>query len=114
MGVRNMRAICPSCGSKIHTQPKGLGNLTIGNSGALAQTGSECPNCGVALSGKVGIDNRAILAGDAEKSFMQRAKEEAGLVDAPGDDADAELARRTAEWGSGRRSWRRFGRRQSA
>jgi|GEM_PF-6390994 len=109
MGVRNMRAICPSCGGKIHTQPKGLGHVTIGNSRALAQTGTECPNCGVALSGKVGIDNRAILAADADKGFIQRAKEEAGLVDAAPDQMDDELARRTADWKKQKRgrSWLR-------
>lgn len=72
MGVRNMRAICPKCGAKIHTQPKGLGHITWANSGALVQTGAECPYCHVALSGKVGIDNKAILVEDAEKTWWER------------------------------------------
>lgn len=108
MGIRNTRAICPNCGGKIHTQAKGVGALTWANRGALAQTGTECPNCGVGLTGKVGVDNRAILATDAGKGFLQRAKEEAGLVDAAPDEMDQELAQRTAEWKQRRRRpWRR-------
>lgn len=72
MGVRNLRAICPNCGGKIHTQPKGLGHFTWANSWMLVQTGSECQHCGVALSGKVGPGNKAILADDAEKTWWER------------------------------------------
>ncbi len=72
MGVRNLRAICPNCGGKIHTQPKGLGHFTWANSWMLVQTGSECQHCGVALSGKVAADNKAILADDAEKTWWER------------------------------------------
>ena len=72
MGTRNMRAICPNCGGKIHTQPKGLGHLTWANNWFLVQTGTTCQDCGVALSGKVGADNRAILAEDADKSWWDR------------------------------------------
>ena len=72
MGMLNNRAICPNCGGKIHTQARGLGHLTLSRSGPPAQTGTECQFCGVALTGKVGIDNRAIRAEDAGKSFLQR------------------------------------------
>lgn len=109
MGLTNLRAICPNCGSKIHTQGRGLGRFTLGTSGALATTGTECPSCGAALSGKVGVDNKAIAAEDAGKSFMRRAKEEAGLVDAAPDNMDQELAKRTAEWKQSRKG--RFRRR---
>lgn len=72
MGMRNLRAICPNCGGKIHTQPKGLGHFTWANSWMLVQTGSECQHCGVALSGKVAADNKAILAEDADKTWRER------------------------------------------
>jgi ribosomal protein S27AE len=62
MGLRNLRAICPNCGAKIHTQPKGLGKITWMNSGPLSETGKECPECGVALTGKVKMDGKAELA----------------------------------------------------
>jgi hypothetical protein len=62
MGMRNMRAICPNCGGKIHTQPKGLGHITWANSWILVQTGTECEHCGVALTGKVRSNNKAVLA----------------------------------------------------
>lgn len=62
MGLRNLRAICPNCGAKIHTQPKGLGHITWANSWVLAQTGTECPYCHVALTGKVTAAGRAELA----------------------------------------------------
>lgn len=62
MGLRNNRAICPNCGGKIHTQPKGLGHITWMNSWFLVETGKECQHCGAALTGKVGPDNRAKLA----------------------------------------------------
>lgn len=62
MGLRNLRAICPRCGAKIHTQPKGLGKITWANSWFLVETGKQCPECGVALSGKVKMDNKAELA----------------------------------------------------
>ena len=69
MGLRNLRAICPNCGSKIHTQPKGLGHITWANSWMNVQTGKECPYCGVALTGKVGADNRAELAGATQTTI---------------------------------------------
>jgi hypothetical protein len=60
MGVRNLRAICPKCGGKMHTQPKGLGHLSLwANSWVLVQTGSECQWYGVALTGKVNADGRS-------------------------------------------------------
>jgi hypothetical protein len=62
VGLRNLRAICPNCGAKIHTQPKGLGHITWANSWVLAQTGRECPYCGVALTGKITAAGRAELA----------------------------------------------------
>lgn len=62
MGVMNLRAICPNCGGKIHTQPKGLGHLTWARSWFLVQTGKSCQHCGVALTGKVKMDNKAELA----------------------------------------------------
>lgn len=62
MGLRNLRAICPNCGAKIHTQPKGLGHFTWANSWFLVQTGTECPQCHVALTGKVTAGNRAVAA----------------------------------------------------
>jgi uncharacterized protein (DUF983 family) len=68
MGVRNLRAVCPNCGGKIHTQPKGLGHITWANSWLLVQTGAECQWCGVALTGKVSGDGRAQLTGVAETS----------------------------------------------
>ncbi len=64
MGIMNLRAICPNCGGKIHTQPRGLGHLTWARSAFLVKTGKECQHCGIALSGKVGLDNRAIAADD--------------------------------------------------
>lgn len=63
MGIRNLRAICPNCGAKIHTQPKGLGHVSLWmNSGPLVKTGTQCPMCGVALTGKVLLGNQAELA----------------------------------------------------
>ena len=64
----NLRAICPNCGGKIHTQPKGLGHLTWARSGPLVKTGTICQHCGVALTGKVSFDNRAELAPDQPAS----------------------------------------------
>lgn len=62
MGLKNMRAICPNCGGKIHTQPKGLlGSLAIGANGPLVQTGKQCELCGVRLTGKVTLQNYAVL-----------------------------------------------------
>lgn len=57
-----MRAICPNCGGKIHTQAKGLGHLTWANSWVLVKTGESCQWCGARLTGKVGPDGRAQLA----------------------------------------------------
>lgn len=62
MGLRSLRATCPNCGGKIHTQPKGLGHLTWANSWVLAQTGTECQHCGVALTGKITAGGQAVLA----------------------------------------------------
>jgi hypothetical protein len=62
MGIMNLRAICPNCGGKIHTQPKGIGHLTWARSWFLVKTGTTCQNCGVALTGRVKVDNRAELA----------------------------------------------------
>lgn len=79
MGLRNLRAICPNCGGKIHTQPKGLGHLTWANSWVFAKTGSECQHCDVALTGKVKADGRAELAAAAPpRSFVEIAPAEAG------------------------------------
>ena len=63
MGLRNLRAICPKCGAKIHTQPKGLGHFTWANNWISVQTGTECPHCHIALTGKVTAGNRAVAAG---------------------------------------------------
>jgi ribosomal protein S27AE len=69
VGLRNLRAICPNCGAKIHTQPKGLGHITWANSWVNVQTGKECPFCGVALTGKVGPGNRAEPAGGTQTTL---------------------------------------------
>jgi uncharacterized protein (DUF983 family) len=53
MGVVNPRAICPHCGGKIHTQ--------------MGETGKHCQWCGEALTGRVGLDNKA----DATINFQQ-------------------------------------------
>jgi hypothetical protein len=74
MGLLNNRAFCPRCGGKVHTQARGLGHLTWARSGLLVQTGSVCQHCGVALSGKVGLDNRAILAETAQAQQDHRAE----------------------------------------
>jgi hypothetical protein len=100
MGVRNLRAICPNCGGKIHTQPKGLGHFTWANSWMLVQTGTECQHCGVALSGKVAAGNKAILAEDAGKSWWEREtnappKHEGTLDLAPGPRLSREQKRAT-------------------
>ena len=50
MGLWNPRAFCPNCGGKIHTQSRG----------AQSWTGTSCPLCGVALTGRV-RGNRAEL-----------------------------------------------------
>ncbi len=73
MGVMNLRAICPNCGGKIHTQPKGLGYLTWSRSWFLVQTGTTCQHCGVALSGRVKADNKAELASEAEQRANKKA-----------------------------------------
>jgi hypothetical protein len=65
MGMQNMRAICPQCGTKIHTEASAWGVLALGGrSGPMTRTGLECPGCGLALSGKVGFDGNAIAADD--------------------------------------------------
>ena len=61
MGMKNMRAICPNCRGKIHTQPKGLGHVMLGANGVFTQTGKQCELCGVALTGKVDYKNYAVL-----------------------------------------------------
>lgn len=63
MGVGNVRVICPRCGAKIATQHKRLGRLSLwANSWLLVQTGTECPECGVKLTGKVKVGIKAELA----------------------------------------------------
>ena len=56
MGLWNPRAFCPNCGAKIHTHDSSLIPGT-------RRTGTECPNCGAKLSGKVGLGDKAVLAG---------------------------------------------------
>lgn len=73
MGVMNLRAICPNCGGKIHTQPKGFGHFTWARSWFLVQTGTTCQHCGVALSGKVKADNKAELASEAQLRTQKKA-----------------------------------------
>jgi predicted amidophosphoribosyltransferase len=48
MGFFNPRTFCPNCGAKIHTNNR--------------RTGKVCPQCGVALTGKVKLGNKAELA----------------------------------------------------
>lgn len=68
-----MRAICPNCGGKIHTQPKGfLGAIAIGANGPLTKTGTTCELCGVALTGKVTFDNHAVLVEPPKPPVEQR------------------------------------------
>ena len=67
MGLRNLRAICPNCGGKIATQPKGLGHITWMNSWMFVRTGTECQWCGVKLTGKVDYRNMAELAGPSSR-----------------------------------------------
>ena len=92
MGLMNNRAICPNCGGKIHTQSRGVGALTLGSRGLLVQTGKECQHCGIALSGKVGMDNRAILA-EVDEAKRQAKAERATEKRA----ADGELDQRLIE-----------------
>lgn len=69
VGVRNLRAICPNCGGKIHTQPKGLGRISLwGNSWFMVQTGTECQHCSQALTGKVKASGEAEAA-NGPKSY---------------------------------------------
>lgn len=80
MGFKTNRAICPSCGGKIHTQARGLAAFGVGVSGPLVRTGTVCQWCGIALSGKVGADNKAIAADDPRilrKQANQEAKQQA-------------------------------------
>ncbi len=80
MGFKTNRAICPSCGGKIHTQARGIAALGVGISGPLVRTGTSCQWCGIALSGRVGVDNKAIAADDPRilaKQENQEAKQEA-------------------------------------
>ena len=79
VGFKTNRAICPSCGGKIHTQARGIAALGVGVSGPLVRTGTRCQWCGIALSGKVGADNKAIAADDPRilaKQAKQEAKQE--------------------------------------
>lgn len=67
MGFWNPRAICPSCGAKIHTQGR---LFVIG-----ATTGKVCPNCGVKLSGRINeLTNTAVSAAKVEEKRARRAK----------------------------------------
>jgi hypothetical protein len=69
MGFWNPRAICPSCGAKIHTQGR---LLVLG-----ASTGKLCPNCGVKLSGRINeLTNKAILAPEAKAAQKAERKQE--------------------------------------
>jgi DNA-binding NarL/FixJ family response regulator len=80
MGFKTNRAICPSCGGKVHTQARGIAALGVGVSGPLVKTGTTCQWCGIALSGKVGADNKAIATDDPRilaKQAKQEAKQEA-------------------------------------
>jgi hypothetical protein len=85
MGLKNMRAICPNCGGKIHTQPRGfLGSIAIGANGVLVKTGTTCELCGVTLTGRVTPTNYAVLAdrsgdsrrngpeGETREEYLQR------------------------------------------
>ena len=57
MGFWNMRAICPNCGAKIHTQG--------------GSTGKVCPSCGVDLKGYVNMfTNKAKLASPPPKPTL--------------------------------------------
>lgn len=58
MGFWNPRAICPNCGAKIHTQPADDLTQILG----ARRTGTKCPQCGVELTGRVTLDNKATLA----------------------------------------------------
>jgi len=86
MGVMRMRAICPNCGGKIHTQAKGLGHFTwMANGPLMVKTGTTCQFCGVALTGKVDMQNRAILAPTQSKPINTRVSSQpARAVIAPG------------------------------
>jgi hypothetical protein len=70
MGFKNMPAICPSYGGKIHTEPKGfLGSIAmevVGANGPMLKTGSTCAHCGAKLTGTVTARNYAVLAVDPE------------------------------------------------
>lgn len=95
MGLVNNRAICPECGGKIHTQGRGLGVLLPIRSGIAVQTGTRCQHCGVALSGKVGLDNKAILAEDDERRREERRQliAQARQVPAPAEPTAADRER---------------------
>ena len=69
--MRSLRAICPNCGGKIATRPKGLGNITWANSWLLAETGTECQFCGVALTGKITAGGKAVLDLPKQDPFPQ-------------------------------------------
>ena len=75
MGFKNMPAICPSCGGKIHTEPEGrLGSIAmevVGANGPMLKTGSTCEHCGAQLTGKVTARNYAVLAVESEPPLRQ-------------------------------------------
>lgn len=75
MGFINNRAICPNCGGKIHTQARGLGALIPVRSGVIAKTGTQCQHCGTALTGRVGVDNRAVSVAADEAKRARRSGE---------------------------------------
>jgi hypothetical protein len=71
MGFWKPRAICPNCGSKIHTQDALPGPPLPG--GGIQRTGTQCPQCGIPLTGKVGfLSNTAQI--DQARVQQQRKK----------------------------------------
>jgi DNA-directed RNA polymerase subunit RPC12/RpoP len=89
MGLKNMRAICPNCGGKIHTQAKGLlGSIALGANGTLVKTGTRCQHCGAKLTGKVTATNYAVLdtrtdhapapANETREEYLQRINSQHG------------------------------------
>lgn len=75
MGFVNPRARCPQCGAKIHTAPKGLGHFALfGRSSWMLETGTECPYCGVPLTGRVKPGGVAERVGEAEEHEQRKAE----------------------------------------
>lgn len=64
----------------------------------MLKTGDTCQHCGVKLSGKVSLNNKAILAEDADKSWWQRETERTGHVDKPMAKPGYDLDRVKTEW----------------